>query len=166
MDKSRRKSPKKVANGVSRKSPNKTDKEPLLIPFSTLDDEIDREHCYQINAPAQQPLPDTYGYDLKHVANGVWYFLHLAGAMGDVTTLKGMASLITKNFVCEECQEHFIQFLTANPIPSDPKMAYDWTIRCHNNANRLNKVPPFTNAADLKEHLTPCTKTFEPRTYL
>ena len=84
----------------------------------------------------------------NYIGPGLWYNLHLLGAMSKTPEQKRCAidyiKHLQQNFPCGECKEHFGMYIETHPLEStingNEESLFLWTFNFHNAVNfRLKK---------------------------
>lgn len=105
-------------------------------------------------------------HNLLDVGTGVWWMMETIAF--NANTPERFASfsydvdIVARNFVCQECKEHFQQFREEKPLENfmlkpngefDALGAYRWVWMAHNNANRITGKPslPFDQALEFQQ---------------
>ena len=67
-----------------------------------------------------------------------WYYIHtIAYHSSDIKLLNKFYNILKKILPCIDCKNNYISFCSNNPIQfSSQNQVINWTIKCHNNANK------------------------------
>jgi hypothetical protein len=91
----------------------------------------------------------SHKHTLEKEGPGTWYSLHLQSKRAiDIDKKKSCLEFINslrEEFFCLTCKNHFNDFCEKNPPPninnSNPKDFFIWSVKAHNNANKLTGKP-------------------------
>lgn len=91
----------------------------------------------------------------EYLGPGIWYVIHFNAAkavtLQDKESYIKMIKSFCKDFFCDKCKIHLSQFVSRDPPEKSINNLFQWSWRCHNNANTLTgkKLFPYDKAYDL-----------------